>query len=63
MMDELKPCRICGRKAGLFSFTRKAFLLWKVKYFYVRCTGCKKRTENVRTAKAAIDKWNRWAGK
>ena len=57
-MSELKSCK-CGEKPGLFSFFRKAFGIWKVRYFYVRCPVCKRRIHNAMSKEKAIEAWNR----
>lgn len=58
MQNELKPCPLCGGEAEIFSFNRKAFGVWKVKYFCVRCKVC---GYSGRISRYAIEAWNRRA--
>ena len=58
-MNELKPCPFCG---GIPFYNDGFYVNGKggtTNYFYVRCTDCKAKTDDLPTYKKAKEAWNR----
>lgn len=58
-MTRLKPCPKCGGKAEIIAFKRKAFGVWKIYFFYVKCESCGNRTFVSIDENTPIKAWNR----
>lgn len=56
--DQPDCCVQCGIRPDIFEFTRKAFGVWKVKYFFAKCPICGETGGMSVDAEFAVKAWN-----